>query len=850
MARDEDDIRDDDTEESSSGKKSKGGVIVTAASLIKKRFGRDINLAGNKYSKLPESISTGSMLLDNAIGGCKGYPFGSVIEVFGWEGAGKTLMLYLAFAEAQRKYPDRPCVLIDAERQFQFQAKWAEKVGVDISKLIVIPVSTAEEAFDIMHALVLGEHEIDKKSGEVIRVINPGKYAIIGIDSVTQLVSITDATKNMGDSRQRGTQAVAIGLGLKKVTSAMARSDVDSQTILFFINQLRKNPNKMFGCMHASTKIHTLDDIYSSSSFVKHKIKEKMVSYNEITDCFEEFEPLNYFNNGQAYRSDFIKICFEVPTRRMYQKLICTKNHEIFTRNGWVEAQDLAIGDELLSYCDNPMSVEEEQILIGSLLADGFMQTRGCLSASVSLANSEQPEYLAWKIKQLKSLKFYPTGGEDRISFRSESEMFLLKYYKHFYENKFSKELFEKSGKHYRSFTSEIINKVDLLALAVLYMDDGSIRKTNSNISASISMKRFKYLSEENAKELFELLIERFKVFGIDVELKQDVNYLLKINNISYFSQLISKYVIPEMQYKLLDEHTNNYQELRHTERHLRDKIYPKVIKICEISDKEAKCLTKYDIQTPTSSYMVGSSSDFAGIVVHNSPEYRTGGNALPFYDTIAFKVAKIYKSEERDENGEIVSHGVKITFEKNKAGSMPEEAVCFTLMHDGSGVNNESEFFDVALINGLLKEIEEEKNGKIRLRYNFFDPKTGERLYDDITDFTKKKFNELLESRPEIKEQIYAFIKDRKIFKNKDEVEEYVPDSAYDESGDDEDSDDSEVKEKSKKKISEGDDEKAFIDDSDDEDENDTDTESSSEETGSRRKRRSGKSRKSLKIR
>lgn len=775
---------DDYEDEDGSSKKKKGGVIVTAASLIQKRFGRSITVAGNKYAEFPRAISTGSMLLDNAIGVCKGYPFGSVIEVFGWEGAGKTLMLYLAFAEAQRKFPDRPCVLIDAERQFQFQAKWAEQVGVDVSKLIVIPVSTAEEAFDIMHALVLGEHEVDKKSGEVVRVMNPGKYAIIGVDSVTQLVSVTDATKEMGESRQRGSQATAIGLGLKKVTSAMARSDVDSQTILFFINQLRKNPNKMFGCMHASTKIHTLNDIYSSSSFVKHKIKEKMISYNEQTDQFEEFEqPLNYFNNGQADREDFIKICFEVPTHRMYQKFICTKNHEIYTKYGWVEAQDLNVGDELLSYCNNPLSIEEEQILIGSMLADGFMQTRGCISASISLANTEQPEYLQWKIEQLKSLKFYSTGRNDKVSYRSESETFLLKYYKYFYENDYSKEMFEKSGKHYRSFTSEIIDKVDLLALAVFYMDDGTIQRKEDEPRASISMKRF-YLDENTNKKMFECLINKFNQFGIEVELQSDLKGL-KILNIKYFSKLISKYVIPEMQYKLLNEHVDNYQELQHTERNLRDKIYPKVIKTCEISDKEAKCLTKYDIQTPTNSYMVGSCSSIAGVVVHNSPDYRTGGNALPFYDTIAFKVAKIWKSEERDDNGDILSHGVKVTFEKNKAGSMPEDAVCFTLMHDGSGVNNEVELFDVALMNGLLKEIEEEKGGKTRIRYNFYNPDSGEKLFTDVSDFSKKKFNAVLDERPEIKEQIQAFIKDRKIFKNKNEVKEDIPDSAYDDNDD-----------------------------------------------------------------
>ena len=558
------------------GKKEKGTVIYSAAALIRKRFGRSIEPAGTKYNALPTSISTGSLKLDAAIGECKGYPDGAFVEAFGWEGSGKTLMYYLAVVNAQKQYPDRPCVLIDAENQFKFQAKWAASVGVDISKLIVIPCSTAEEGFDIIHALILGEYEADKKTGEIIKVINPGDYAIIGIDSVTQLVSIVDASKGMEESRQRGTQASAIGLGLKKVASAMARSDVNSKTVLFFINQLRKNPNQRFGCMHASTKIHTLNDIYSSSSFVKHKIKETMVSYNEQTNTFEEFEPLEYFNNGQAFQSDFIKICFDVNSNRKYQKIICTKNHPIFTRNGWVEAQDLIIGDQLLSYCNNPLSVEEEQILIGSMLADGFIQKRSNLTASFSLANSEQPEYLAWKMKQLKSLKFYFTGGETRDAYRSQSEMFLLSYYNSFYENKYSKTLYETSGKHYRSFTSEIIDKIDLLALAILYLDDGTIQRKDGQPRVSISMKRFRHLDENIIKELFECLLTKFKQFGIDVELQSDLKGL-NIFNVAYFSKLISKFVIPEMQYKLLDEHANNYQELQHTERQTRDKIYTKV---------------------------------------------------------------------------------------------------------------------------------------------------------------------------------------------------------------------------------------------------------------------------------
>jgi len=67
-------------------------VVVNAADLILQKFGRSITVAGDRFNKKIESISTGSILLNNAIGECKGYPLGSVIEAFGWEGAGKTLL--------------------------------------------------------------------------------------------------------------------------------------------------------------------------------------------------------------------------------------------------------------------------------------------------------------------------------------------------------------------------------------------------------------------------------------------------------------------------------------------------------------------------------------------------------------------------------------------------------------------------------------------------------------------------------------------------------------------------------------------------------------------------------------
>ena len=194
------------------------------------------------------AITTGSYKLNAAIGDPNGWPEGSVIEVYGWEGAGKTLLTYLALAEAQKKYPDRPCAIIDAEKQFAFQAKWAKKFGVKVEDLYVSPCVTAEEAFDKCVSAIIGEAEYDdtkEGKGRIEKIINPGNFSIIVVDSVSQLTSSTEFNASMDDSIRTGSQAAAIGKGLRKLLSAMQL--VNSRTIIFFINQIRMAPGVMFG---------------------------------------------------------------------------------------------------------------------------------------------------------------------------------------------------------------------------------------------------------------------------------------------------------------------------------------------------------------------------------------------------------------------------------------------------------------------------------------------------------------------------------------------------------------------------------------------------------------------------
>jgi recombination protein RecA len=213
---------------------------ITVAERIEKKFGGKWEKAGGGILKPPASISTGSLLMDEAIGDCKGYPEGSIVEIYGPQHSGKTLMGYLAIGQSQKQHPDREHLIIDAENQFRFQSRWAAQVGVNVPELYVKPVTSGEEAFDIIEMAILGDVQLNS-NGEVTSIIKPGNFGIIMVDSVTQLVPLEMIHKGMDDSQRMAAVAALMSRGLKKILSAMVLAN--SKTIIIFINQTRMDPN-------------------------------------------------------------------------------------------------------------------------------------------------------------------------------------------------------------------------------------------------------------------------------------------------------------------------------------------------------------------------------------------------------------------------------------------------------------------------------------------------------------------------------------------------------------------------------------------------------------------------------
>jgi len=144
----------------------------------------DFKMAHETVGQKLVGTSTGSLILDDALtAGC--LPKGRIFQYYGPSGSGKTLMAMLAVREAQLNDPDSQQMWVDAEGTFD--PNWAESLGLDTSRLILVEQETAvvgRKCFE----MILGVPKEDKKTHELI-----GKSK----DGLLDLVMAGDINVNM-----------------------------------------------------------------------------------------------------------------------------------------------------------------------------------------------------------------------------------------------------------------------------------------------------------------------------------------------------------------------------------------------------------------------------------------------------------------------------------------------------------------------------------------------------------------------------------------------------------------------------------------------------------------------------
>ena len=202
----------------------------------------------------------------------------------------------------------------------------------------------------------------------------------------------------------------------------------------------------------------------------------------------------------------------------------------------------------------------EHNIILGTLLGDGFLQKRS-KKARLRICHSyKQKEFVDWKYFHLKRL-CSRTGPPKKVQqkngvvylFATQSEKILANYHSLFYEKISCKT--PHSERYRKKIDNQLLEYIQSpLSLAVWWLDDGSC-KTNSR-AGQLATHSFN-LSEN--KILKKLLLQNFQInSNILKHISRNKTYYYlyipaKKNDFSHLIDLISIYVhqIPSMSYKL-----------------------------------------------------------------------------------------------------------------------------------------------------------------------------------------------------------------------------------------------------------------------------------------------------------
>lgn len=199
---------------------NKSKALAAALAQIERQFGKGaiMKMGDNQIENDLQVVSTGSLGLDLALG-VGGLPRGRIVEIFGPESSGKTTLCLHVVAEVQKL--GGVAAYIDAENALD--PIYAQKLGVNVSDMLISQPDTGEQGLEICDMLV--------RSGGV---------DIIVIDSVAALTPKAEIEGEMGDVHV-GLQARLMSQALRKLTGNIKRTN----TLVIFINQLRMKIGNM-----------------------------------------------------------------------------------------------------------------------------------------------------------------------------------------------------------------------------------------------------------------------------------------------------------------------------------------------------------------------------------------------------------------------------------------------------------------------------------------------------------------------------------------------------------------------------------------------------------------------------
>lgn len=199
-------------------------------------------------------IPSGCFMLDFALLG--GFPQGYITMLYGFESCGKTTACLKGIAEFQKKHPSKVVGWIDAEGLFD--SEWAERLGVDVDRLIVAYPEYGEQGVDIL------EDWMGVKS-----------IGLIVIDSLPALIPMKMLEQSTEDDLMAAHPRL-MGKMCSKITSCNQRERREKHWVTIWnINQFRSKVGFVLGSPLTLPGGRQINHIPSTKLWLKLK-KEHM----------------------------------------------------------------------------------------------------------------------------------------------------------------------------------------------------------------------------------------------------------------------------------------------------------------------------------------------------------------------------------------------------------------------------------------------------------------------------------------------------------------------------------------------------------------------------------------------
>ena len=175
-------------------------------------------------------VSSGCDSLDLAISNRPngGFPVGRITEITGLEASGKSLLATHALAETQKK--GGLAVYIDTESATS--TEFLSAIGVDLKKMLYIPLETVEEIFETIETIV-----------ENVRKSDKDRLVTIVVDSIMGASTKIEMSMEYDKDGYATSKSIILSKAMRKVTNWIAREKI----CLIFTNQLRTKLGVSFG---------------------------------------------------------------------------------------------------------------------------------------------------------------------------------------------------------------------------------------------------------------------------------------------------------------------------------------------------------------------------------------------------------------------------------------------------------------------------------------------------------------------------------------------------------------------------------------------------------------------------